>query len=304
MQERLMEANLSDLSSLEQEAIDECTPGDRLCELARSSTQLARLVANNPSAPPELLQELTNGIYGSDATTYENNRDIYKAVAQNPNTPPNLLLALYADFPLQVLNNPVLDLLVLENPNFLDRLCQTSYNSVFQEDGLPFFFLERAIRHPNDFVRIAVANSPATPQFFLEQLAQDREVDVRCAVAANYNTPKRILEQLAKDSDRHVRLSVANNPYTPPSLNGSLLEQLALDEMIYIRRTIAENYNTPASTLERLAQDWDAKVRRAVAENPNTPISALKQLVQDDDSLICLAAAKNLVSLLEEPAPF
>lgn len=79
-----MEANLSQLSSLEQEAVDEGTSGDRLRELAKISIELARLVANNPSAPSELLQNLVNT---KDIFTLQN-------IAANLNTPPEVLAGL------------------------------------------------------------------------------------------------------------------------------------------------------------------------------------------------------------------
>ena len=52
-----MEAQYYELMSI-QEATSENTSCDRLCELAFASTDLARLVAKNHSAPPELLQKL------------------------------------------------------------------------------------------------------------------------------------------------------------------------------------------------------------------------------------------------------
>ena len=70
-----MEANPSELSSLEQEVVNESTLGDR-------PRKLARLAANNPGAPPDLLQQLS---HSSNATTREN-------VAANPNTPTEVLL--------------------------------------------------------------------------------------------------------------------------------------------------------------------------------------------------------------------
>ena len=141
-----MEANQPELSSLEQEAVDENTSGDRLRELATINLELARLVASNPSAPPELLQELTYKFYCNGDPTGGSYKPICKAIASNPNTSQDMLDILVSEFPLQVLNNSVLDLLLLENPSFLDQLCQTCYrSSTFQVDGLPFFFLKRAV---------------------------------------------------------------------------------------------------------------------------------------------------------------
>lgn len=54
-----MEASLCKLSSQEREAADETTRSDLLGELAKINIKLARLVTNNPSAPAEILQELS-----------------------------------------------------------------------------------------------------------------------------------------------------------------------------------------------------------------------------------------------------
>lgn len=51
-----MEANLSQLSSLEQEAVDEGTKGDRLRELAKISIELAR--ADNTYTSKSSLKQL------------------------------------------------------------------------------------------------------------------------------------------------------------------------------------------------------------------------------------------------------
>lgn len=102
-----MEAQFSESMSI-QEAASESTSCDRLFELALACTDLARLVANH-SAPPELLHELGDS---RDLRTREN-------VATNPNTPTEILLNLGAEFPEQLLGNPVFFLLLLENLNLV-----------------------------------------------------------------------------------------------------------------------------------------------------------------------------------------
>ncbi|GAX39076.1 hypothetical protein NIES4075_00270 [Tolypothrix sp. NIES-4075] len=88
--------------------------------------------AAGPSTPPELLRELAES----------DNEAICQAVAQNSNTPTDVLLNLFAEFLLQVLNNPVLDLLLLENPNFFNELYQANRSVFRRQDKLPLFFLE------------------------------------------------------------------------------------------------------------------------------------------------------------------
>ncbi|MBW4603789.1 MAG: hypothetical protein KME29_30560 [Calothrix sp. FI2-JRJ7] len=93
-------------------------------EVLDSSTSIKRLreIARDITTPAECLYELFE--------LYPYHSCILIGVAQNPNTPPKILQQLFRRFPNQVINNCVIDLLVLENPNFIIRLCKT-YCDVF-----------------------------------------------------------------------------------------------------------------------------------------------------------------------------
>jgi len=91
----------------EEEAIDENTPPERLEQISQQSIEMARWVAINYAAPPELLTKL-----------YQlEDSEVQKALVLNPNTPTEILMALGENYPQELLNNPVWDLLLLENPN-------------------------------------------------------------------------------------------------------------------------------------------------------------------------------------------
>jgi hypothetical protein len=205
--------------------------------------------ATEATTPPEILEELAKS----------ENATIRKVVAQNPNTPTETLLQLFRDFPHQVLQNPIIDLLILEDPNFLYELYQVNVG-IFDRDNLPSFFLKWAIKHPDDKIRIAVARSKKTPQYFLEQLANDNKVNVRCCVAINSNTPIHTLEKFIQDSNEIVRLGVSENTCAPKFI----LEQLAKDPEYIVRLTVAKNPQTPQSALHRLLDDKDDSIRFAV----------------------------------------
>lgn len=208
--------------------------------------QILEKEALNPNTSANRLRELSKSL----------DRRIRQAIAQNPNTPPDILVILFNKFPLQVLHNPVLNLILLEKPNFLEELYQCS-KLVFHKYKLPNFFIEWAIFNINETIRGAVASSPKTPQKFLEKLSQDKQSFVRIQVAANYNSPAHILEKLSQDRDKYVRKSVARNPHVPTNI----LERLAQDEIVEVRREVAANHNTPFYILEKLAQDPSLIVR-------------------------------------------
>ncbi|MEO0841161.1 MAG: hypothetical protein AAF063_19925, partial [Cyanobacteria bacterium J06643_5] len=100
------------LQKLRQEAASENTSPRRLEELAKFNIELTRIVSKNANTSPQFLQHLSSS---SDTL-------IRKHIAANPNTPTEILLELGAEFPQQLLDNPVFYLLLLENPNFVSDI--------------------------------------------------------------------------------------------------------------------------------------------------------------------------------------
>lgn len=233
-----MEASQHQFSSLEQEAADETTTGDRLRELAQQSIELARLVANNFSAPADLLQELSDR---ADST-------IRKHVTANPNTPTEVLLKLCPEFPQQFLQNIALPLLLLENPNLIAEMPLATLESIFKQKNVPVSFLEWAVaRFSRNWWSLPV-------------------IKILIAIANNSVTPGHILEQLAGHVDDEILWYVAIHPNTPPNT----LEKLALDKRVMIRYSLTQNPSTPGHILEQLAQSESRSVKASVIRNPST----------------------------------
>lgn len=188
--------------SLQQEAENEKTMGSRLAELAQISTELAQMVAKNPSTPPELLGELSKS---QDAKTRQH-------VAGNPNTPIDLLWELGVEFPQQLVNNPILCLLLLENPNLIDTIPQKTLCSIFTLETVPVYFRELALNYPKPWMRQRIAQNYKTHVSILELLAKDSDRTVRHHIAKHPKTPVSLMELLARDEDYWVRFGVATNP--------------------------------------------------------------------------------------------
>jgi hypothetical protein len=117
---------------LQQEASDENTSEARLEEIANSSLELARLVANNLATPPKLLTTLSSS---QDFLTRRN-------VATNPNTPREILIKLANEFPDEFFANPILDLITLESPKFFEELIPfNTLISLIQSESASDYFL-------------------------------------------------------------------------------------------------------------------------------------------------------------------
>ena len=175
--------------------------------------------AVDPTATPERLTEL------ADAP----DPAVRRAVASNPNTPLPVLYALAVEFAAEVLANPVLPLLMLEDPNLLVRAPAATVLALLRSDSITAPMLAQAAVHPDHDVQRAVASHPMTPGAILERLAR---IQFRYEeVAANPAAPAALLEYLAGHSWVDVRREVVSNP----SLLSDALQRLLEDEDVLVR---------------------------------------------------------------------
>ena len=103
-----------DLEQVIQLAQDETTPDSKLLSLMENYLYL--YLYDEPN-------ESTN--YDEYLLRHENYKHILELIAVNPNTSPNALEKLFDYFPLQVLNNISIPLILLENNCFFDNLINT-----------------------------------------------------------------------------------------------------------------------------------------------------------------------------------
>ena len=220
---------------------------------------------------------------------------VLAAIARNPNTPSELLVELAGEYLDEIGNNPALELILFENPNFIEDISYKHFEDFLYKHEkccsiwLPDWFFKLAVFHSNYEIRSLIASNFHTPVSYLGKLAKDEHEYVRSGVADNENTPSFLLEKLAEDEDSDVRERVGFNENTPISL----LEKLAEDESFWVRYSVAYNKNTPINLLEKLVTDPHPAVRSTVAENQNTPISLLEKLTEDEDDEVRKAVAEN-----------
>ena len=223
------------------------------------------------------------------------NTNVCKQVAQHPNTSPETLKKLFIKFPTEVLNNPIIDLLLLENSNFFRELYYSNPDC-FIYFTLPLFYIEWAINNIEDYwVRCSIAESTTTPLCILEKLALDKDSEVRSCIARNSNISENIVNRLVQDEDTDVLYNLATN-YKTSHKN---LELLAKHEQSHIRSAVASNKNTPQYILEKLAEDRDTSVVCNVASNLSTSLKTLEKLSQHQAINVLVNVAKNLNTSLE-----
>ena len=165
------------------QAKDPDTPGEVLARLAREDVTLSRLVARNPSASSDLLRELGSS---KDTTTR-------KWVATNPNTPSDVLLSLAVQFPVQLLENPVFDLLLLENPNLISDMPLSSLGSVLKRENCPVGILTHAAVIDDERVQLALLQNANTPSEIIGRLSgEGLTAAIRAEATQHVNNPGRL----------------------------------------------------------------------------------------------------------------
>lgn len=268
----------------EQQAADEATPVKTLREFAQQSVELARIVARNFCADPKLLRKL--------ATSPD--QDVRCGVAVNPNVPVDVLFKLGEEFPKQLLENPALSLLLLENPNLFDTLPHPTVNSILKEERIPTFFLNWAINHRRINFSIWLAKQPDTPQRTLVEqatrsIAEQSEpwCEFLESVIQDPNTPDDVLELIATRDDR-LRNPMMDRVDTAlvarPKLPKPVIEILAVRGAVSTKIEIARR-PISADLLRTLAKDKsEVWLLCTVALNPSTPEDLLEELIVGDRS--------------------
>ncbi len=285
--------------SLEQQAADENTLVEHLEVIVKQSTELARLVARNPSASPELLQELASN----------NDKAIRQGVTTNPNTPTNVLILLAKEFPQEFLANPVFSLLLLENPNLAVEISYLTLLKLLEEDEVPKLFLSSAAGHSNSEVVYAVAKHPKTSQSVLEQIALKTRYDARLGqcIAQRQDVSERVLELLAEHGAFAVRLYLAKQAKIPSGILVKLTEISEPNEnfQLEIHKAVAKNPNTPIWVIEKLLAQGGIKLKQIIAGRSHLPKHIIVDLARDFrvHSMRLLPRNRNIpASLLKELA--
>lgn len=298
-----MSTGSDSLLRMQRQAVDPQTAPERLRELAQLP-QIAPLVATNPAATAPLLRTLADG---TDAT-------IRAAVAAHPNAPLDLLLRLAGEFPAAFCANPVLPLLLLEQPDLPARMGADTLRRLLCYAGVPQSILRWIVAHaaPSEaeaarlhigLAGAAGADWPARARAALWRVAPPGYSDLLLELLGLGGVPAWLLEMLAALGDVEVRTAVARSPHTPRALLRPLRRAGASGDLrgygvpaqpcdpqvlawlaaggVYARRVAARNPATPAPVLAQLAADVDRSVRQGVARNSAAPPALLARLATD-----------------------
>jgi len=224
--------------------------------------------AQNPQTAPERLRALAS----------QPSPEVRRAVAGNPNTPEDVLLRLAVHFPEEVLGNPVLDLLMLVNPNWLAEIPGYARNRLLGHPKAQPHFLRWAARDGDYNALLSLLQNPAAPTELVEKLTDyvlpavaeaarlhvaleaspleralwwsDVDMDypeLRQMVLLGM-APEWIAPRIAREPDTSLRLALVGQEYLPKEV----LEAFLFDEEEEVRRAARQHGSTPPETAELL----------------------------------------------------
>lgn len=259
--------------SSEQQAANEHTPPEQLWLLAQENISLARIVARNFNASPNLLQKLAN--YAD--------YDTLLGVILNPNTPVDALFKVGRISPELVFENPIFPLLLLENPDLAAQIPVITLTNLLQCESIPVGMLEQVEQkfNTNDATRdqqkllTSIILNPKTPKSLLQKiLGGSWGCSIISSVIDCRDLPANTLEELVGHKELEIRRKIAWHPNTP----GIALEKLFFEDDQFIRQGIARHPNSSAHVLEEVSEGG-LLFQIDLAANPSTPVNLIAVLV-------------------------
>ncbi|WP_017721968.1 hypothetical protein [Kamptonema formosum] len=199
-------------------------------------------------------------------------------VAQWPETPAVVLSQLAGDLELPV------RLAVKSNPNCPPALMELveGQHAVAADRNADAEELAMLGESRWAWVRLAVAQNPATPADMLLQLAGDPVFEIQLAVVKNPQTPASVLAVLAEHPEKAVQEAVAEHRHATEEILHRLFprHQDILRERKKLPASILERFFRETATEEPLWEQYS--LLRLLLREPNTPAWILSQLAEVD----------------------
>jgi hypothetical protein len=235
--------------------------------------------AQNPMTSTARLVELSN----------DENLEVKRNVTLNPNTPLEALIRLGQLFFKEFAQNPSLQLFLLEDPNFLQKLPWRLLNDLTNISQLPEFLMEAFVSSPYEKIQEKMASHPKLPKEYIEHFLLHENRNIRKRATLNPNTPIGLLQSLVELGSNE---SLTDFEDQFPTSNEALIREFST-KGFWAKMLVARNPNTPVDVLDALFLDANYQVRAQVAANPNTNSETLQRALLDPEEFVISSALMN-----------
>lgn len=271
-------------------------------DFTQISRGAVRQAAGNPQTRPELLRQLANS---GDAVTR-------LKVAGNPNTPTEVLLSLGAEFPQQLLANPVFSLLLLEDPHLVAQMPLLTLRNVVKLPQAPLALLTQAASTRDQEVLLALVRNPKTPASILKKLTGHSDAEVRNAACLHVNLAGELVrdwQEVAKEAIQTTpltfqdwqnlhELAQVNLRFSEGNCTLKFLQDFLSEIDVNFRQTVHPTQRNlgkslTASSSSAEIEEGTPSLRLQMAFHKKTPIFLLELLAKDLNPEVRCAVAKN-----------
>ncbi|BAY13823.1 hypothetical protein [Calothrix sp. NIES-2098] len=272
------------------------------------NNELAIAAAKDIHTTPELLTELAG----------HEDLQVRQAVAGNPNAPIDVLFQLAGEFPQEFLENPILPLLQLENPEFHTLIPYSVIQIILACEDTPEDWLRRfATSGCHDYL-LAIVQNPQASKQVLQLVAENEYCNafIRELIELHINIAGEMQSDWQEYADNKLQyiLNILESGCSQPGELGCDFSnspkeqyyqftfwQLGIGPKLqfaktseYLRETIAKFSNAPPEYLrELLTLKTKISTLLEVAKNPNTPIECLIELANRNSRVVRETVMRN-----------
>lgn len=294
--------NLVEAVSDEDLASNENTSQNELARLSRHSDPNVFIkVAGNPNTHPNDLQHLHNMAHHNfiDSQTGKkdpgNNwnlrQDIHYALTKNPSTPlPVLRDYLYGGFHDEVMRNPVIPLLQLEDP-YLNQLIGS--HSTTDATELASYTDNPILLHifansPDVNMKRAILHNKNTPDHLLHKLFNDPDKKISASVVYHKKTPPEVINKIYQDDPNNF--SIVGYIARRKDLTPEMMQTLSEHPSFHVQKILAQNNNIHPNILDKmtttdLGSNNELVLNKLIASNKNTSPETLHKLADYGDNV-------------------
>ncbi len=239
-----------------------------------------RLLAKHPRASSTLLEKLS---HCSDKATRE-------AVAENPSAPSETLQKLGAQFPRQLLKNPALDWMVLENPSLFSEIPEDTLAAIAKREDCSPDMLGHLARagHGKGLLKSLVQNG-STPNVAVRYLMETEPEHL----AERYEVPENSISEIKTLAQLHVAITGEIEESDALSrFSAALIERLVQTEIGDV--TLLSQANVPKTVLDDVIA-WNVLVvgsRELALSRPDLPSQILEVLAVTGDKRLLAGVKK------------
>jgi hypothetical protein len=205
--------------------------------------------------------------------------EIQDALAKNPHLPREALSLVAQARPAAFLQNPILPLMLLEDPSLQQLNGGAILRLIEQEGALPMLY-PAVLASDEAGTHVARFRLDTLPEEVLSALASSRLPGIRYALANNDGSPLWILERICAMVEDRALMDVAAHP----NVSEDLLKQLSESSDEDIVASVARSKRVPLRLLLELAERNSSEVLHSVAQNPRTPHEILERILATGDS--------------------